>query len=168
VGRGAAIMATKLGGELDPRSQLAAIPVPVDAASHGLGVTVVTDERTMELGNLIIIPNNAPIPATGKDTVTTIVDNQTEIKVDLNEGDHEDLDFVRKLGSNIGQFARPVPKGYPIRIEISYTADQTINLHAYDDQTGKLLCEIEVQHESLMTKAEKSRARDFLARVDVQ
>lgn len=167
VARGAAILATKLGGELNPRAELAAIPIPVDAASHALGVTVL-DEQTRQERNSVIIPANTPIPASREEVFEAASQNQTHVEVELNEGDGEDLDFVRQLGKSLGQFSRPVPKGHPIRIQLSYTADQLIRLRAYDGQSGAFLCELEVKREGIMSEEDKVRARMYLNTMDVQ
>ncbi len=168
VARGAAVLATKLGGELNPRSQLAAIPPPVDTASHALGVTVLVDERLGTERNSIVIPAGTAIPVSREETYQTAAANQKQINVRLNEGDDEDLEFVRELGSSIGTFTRPVPKGHPIRVEMSYTADQLIRVKAFDGQDGTFLCEFEVERKSNLSDLEKKAARSFLASVDVK
>jgi molecular chaperone DnaK len=166
VARGAAILAAKLGGELDPRSQLATLPQPVDAASHGFGISIQVDDAG-NMANEVMIRANEPIPAEVSRVFGAVHDGQTEIKVDLNEGEDADLDFVRELGSSTGQFSRPVSKGYPVRVDMSYTADQFIRVKAYDGQTEQFLCELEVHLKDQMSKEEKSAARRYLARLDV-
>lgn len=167
VARGAAILGAKLGGELDPRSELAARPMPVDAASHGLGVTVLDPDTGLET-NSVIIPAGTPIPAWSEETFVTVSANQTRVDVELNEGDGEDLEFVRQLGKNPGKFSRPVPLNHPVRVKLAYTADQIIHLQAYDGKDGSLLCEIEVKRAGNLSKEDKLQARKFLSAMDVQ
>jgi molecular chaperone DnaK len=166
VARGAAILAAKQGGELDARSQLARLPDPVDAASHGLGVTVTVDEAGTEQ-NEIMIPASTPIPAEASQVFGAVHEQQTAVEVRLNEGDFTDLDDVRQLGASVGNFARPVSKGHPIRIDMRYTADQLIRLEAYDGDNGQFLCDLEVQHEGLLSADDKAKARQHLARLEV-
>jgi molecular chaperone DnaK len=167
VARGAAILGAKLSGELNPRSELAAMPMPVDAASHGLGVTTLNITTRQDI-NSVIIPAGTPIPATREETYFTVSQNQTQIDVELNEGDGEELEFVRQLGKSTGTFPRPVPREHPIRIQLSYTADQLILLKAFDGKDGTFLCELEVKRDGIMSKEDKAMARRFLESVKVQ
>jgi molecular chaperone DnaK len=166
VARGAAILAAKQGGELDARSQLARLPDPVDAASHGLGITVTIDAGGNEQ-NEIMIPANTPIPAEASQVFGAVHEQQTAVQVRLNEGDYTDLDDVRQLGESVGTFGRPVQKGHPIRIDMRYTADQLIRVEAFDGESGQFLCELEVQHEGGLSPDEKAEARQHLAKLDV-
>jgi molecular chaperone DnaK len=167
VARGAAILGAKLGGEVDPRAELARMPMPVDAASHGLGVTVLDPDAGTEK-NAIMIPSGTSIPHTADSTFATVDEQQTEIKVRLNEGDDEDLDYVRQLGDTLGRFPRPVRRGHPIRIEMEYTADQLIRVRAFDGESGMFLCDLEVRHEGQMSPREKLAALTALASTGVR
>ena len=165
VARGAAILAAKLGGELDARSELATLPPPVDVASHGLGVTVVG--RLGDDENEVLIPAGTRIPTAVSRTFAASADDQTHVEVKLNEGDASDLTDVRLLASSDGPLSRPVPRGYPIRIEMECTADQLIRVKAHDGQTNQFICELEVQHEGLMSREDKLAARSYLSRLEV-
>jgi molecular chaperone DnaK len=167
VARGAAILAAKLGGELDPRSQLAKMPAPVDVASHGLGVSV-QDEATGRMVNSIIIPGQTQVPVNREQMYSTVEEGQTQVNIELNEGDDEDLEFVKQLAKGTGRFGRAVPKNYPLRIELSFTADQIIRLRAYDGENDNFLCELEVERPGNLSKAEQSRARELLSRMEVK
>jgi molecular chaperone DnaK len=167
VARGAAILAAKEGGDLDPRSQLARMPMPVDVCSHGLGVEAL-DSGTGEMYNSIIVKGQTPVPAQGEDTFSTVTDGQTQVDVVLYEGDDSDLEFVKQIGSGVGKFGRPVPKGYPVRVTIAYKRDATVELNAYDGQSGTLICHIEVQRPSNLSQAQRAQARARLARTEVR
>ncbi len=167
VARGAAILAAKLGGKLDPRSELARLPVPVDVASHGLGITVV-DSSTRRHWNKVMIPAGSPIPGLTEETVYTLEDRQAKIEVTLNEGDDEELQFVRKLGSSRGDLGRPVRIEYPIRVTMEYTADQLIRVKAYDGETGAFLCDLEVRHESLISDEAREEATSYITSLSLE
>ena len=168
VARGAAILAAKLGGDLSPRSQLAAIPMPQDSTSHGFGITIQVDERTGAQANEVMVRKNVAYPVSVSETFYAASEDQSEVSVRVNEGDDTDLDFVVQMGESIGRFARPVAKGHPIRVDMSYTADQIITMKAFDGASGALLCELEVEHKGAMSKTELRAARDLLAAMDVQ
>jgi molecular chaperone DnaK len=167
VARGAAILATKLSGEASPRSQLATMPVPVDVASHGIGVSAL-DEDTGILRNAVIMSGGTTVPASAEQTFFTVANNQTQIEVVLNEGDDDDLEFVRELGKSTARFRRPVPKDHPIRVSIEFTVEQIIRMRAFDGRDGTLLCEIEVQREGLLSSREKNQARQLLAKMEIK
>ncbi len=165
VARGAAIMAAKLGGELDARSELAHLPPPVDVASHGLGVTIVGEHGTDV--NEVMIPEGATIPAVVSHQFGAVEDGQTHVRVVLNEGEDSDLEFVRQLGDAVGPLGRPVRRGHPIRIDMQYTADQLIIVKAYDGETSQFICELELRYQGRLSEKEKNAAHNYLSRLDV-
>jgi molecular chaperone DnaK len=167
VARGAAILAAKLGGELDPRSHLAQMPPPVDVTSHGLGVTVM-DQPTRRIVNSIVIPAQTEVPVTREETYWTVEDGQTHVKVDLNEGDDEDLQYVKQLATGTGSFGRPVRKDHPVRVELSFSEDQIIHLTAFDGETGSFLCELDVERPGNLSKSEKLQVRSLLTSMEIR
>ena len=168
VARGAAILATKEGGELDPRAQLASIPAPKDVLSHGLGITALNPD-TMALYNSIIIPAQTPVPAENyEEMYETVEEGQTRIDVKFNEGDEEDLEFVTELGRGPANFGRAVPKGYPIRVVISCTKEGTLTLRAFDGNSGAELRKIEKVYPNILSAEEKRAALSDMARIRVR
>jgi molecular chaperone DnaK len=169
VARGAALLAAKLGDTLDPRSELARRPAPVDAASHALGVTVVDAEDRSREYNSVLIPEGTPLPhSSTHDDYWTAFDDQTEVELVLNEGADEDLDFTRTLGKSTGHFPRPVPRGHPLRFEIEYTAEQLIKIELFDGRSGQLMTELTVHHDGLLSAGERDAARKFLQRTQIE
>jgi molecular chaperone DnaK (HSP70) len=97
-----------------------------------------------------------------------VSDGQTEVEVQVNEGDYEDLDLVKVLGKGTAHLGAPRPRGYPIAITMEYTADQLLLVKAYDGQTDQLLCELPIRHEGPMGKEQKQRAMDFMRSIEVE
>jgi len=166
VARGAAMLGAKEGTDLDPRTALAKMSKPADICSHGLGITS-TDEQQGVERNFIIIAGQSTVPAHGEDTFNTLVEGQTRVDITLNEGDEEDLGFVKEIAKGIARFGRSVPKGYPIRVEISYDRAGLIVLNAYDGETGEFLCKIEVNRPSNLSEAQKANATALLSKTKV-
>jgi molecular chaperone DnaK len=166
VSRGAAMLGAKLGGSLDPRSELAKLPSPIDAASHALGLTLVDEEGSQY--NEVIIPEATPVPYKDERVFAAASDHQVEIEVILNEGSDKDLDFVRQLSMSRGRFDAPVEKGHPLRCEIEYTAEQLVTVKMFDAVSSQFLCDVEVKHEGMLSAEEKSVARDLLARAEIR
>jgi molecular chaperone DnaK len=168
VARGAALLGAKLGDTLDPRSELARRPKPIDAASHALGTTVVRPDDHSRFMNLVVIPEGTPIPHASTHSLWTVDEGQTRVKLDLNEGGDEDLDFTRRLDSSMGHFGHPVPREHPLRFHIEYTADQLIKVHLYDGVSGQLLTELEVAHKGLLSEEQRDAAREYLRGTEVE
>lgn len=167
VARGASILATKVGGEFDPRSELAALAVPTDIASHGLGVTVV-DSETGQDANAIVLAAGTPIPAVASETFYARSDGQTDVSLEINEGDDEDLAYCRELGRGDASFGRPVRKGYPIRIQISYNEEQIVELLAYDGETNALIGEVRLKREGGRTDLQREDAKAYISGTSVE
>ena len=167
VARGAALLGAKLGDNLDPRSELARRPNPVDAASHALGVNLVHPEHPDRLINSVVIEEGTAIPHSSTHEFVAASDGQREVELVLNEGADQDLDLVRQLAKSTGKWGEPVARGHPLRCEIRYTADQLIKVELFDGVSGQLLTEIEVEHKGMLSDQERRDARDFLQRAEV-
>lgn len=167
VSRGASMLGAKLGGQLDPRSQLAQLPKPVDAASHALGINVVDEQG--RLYNEVVIQEGTPLPHKfSTNQFSTATEGQAMIELVLNEGADRDLDFVRTLDRSTGNFPAPVERGHPLRCDIEYTAEQLINVQMFDGVSGQFLCNVEVKHDGNLSDEEKSAARDLLQTAEIR
>jgi molecular chaperone DnaK len=163
VARGAAMLGAKEGTDLDPRSALARIPKPVDVASHGYGIEALNDDETDVYNSIIIDPNTA-VPAFREKTYVTVEEGQTLIAVKMNEGEEEDLQYVKQIASGDADFGRQVPKGYPMRVTIELTRAGIIELNAYDGETGALMRKLVVKRMSILSADQQASARQELAR----
>lgn len=170
VSRGAAMLGAKLTGSVDPRSELAQMPVPTDAASHAVGILVVRDTPSgdIEEYNQVIIPEGTAIPHAGSHTFYAASEGQSQLELVLYEGGDENLTFCRRLGDSQGSFARPVHRGHPLRCQVEYTADQLIVVNMYDGETDQHICALQHKHQGVMNDAEKSAAREALAGLSVR
>jgi molecular chaperone DnaK len=167
VARGASMLGAKLGGGLDPRSELARLPRPVDAASHALGLSIVDESGVLR--NRVVIEEGTALPHTStREDFSAASDRQTELELVLNEGDDSDLDLVRQLAKSTGRFAVAVDKGHPLRCEISYTVEQLVEVQMFDGISGQFLCSVEVTNDGLLSEAEKASARAFLQNAEVR
>jgi molecular chaperone DnaK len=165
VARGAAMLGAKEGQDLDPRSVLARMPKPVDVCSHGLGVSALNDNKMMQ--NFIIIPAQTPVPAHREETFNTAEEGQTQVDIKLNEGDEEDLEFVKQIAKGTGRFEQPVPKGHPITIKIDYTRDGLIELNAHDAETDAFLCKLKVERPGNLSTAQVANATEIFRKTKV-
>ncbi|HEX4363590.1 MAG TPA: Hsp70 family protein [Solirubrobacteraceae bacterium] len=170
VSRGAAMLGAKLDGGLDPRSELAKMPIPQDAASHAVGIQLVREAANGALQeyNSVIIPEGTPVPHTAAYDFGAASDGQTMVEVVLFEGSDENITFCRELGKSEGSFGRPVPRGYPLRCQVEYTVDQLVVVNLHDGQTNAHIVELKVVHEGLLSDDERAAARDRLAGLSVR
>jgi molecular chaperone DnaK len=165
VARGAAMLGAKEGQDLDPRTMLAQMAKPIDVCSKGLGVSALNDDR--EMRNVVIIPAQSTVPAHGEDTFSTVDDGQTQVEIKLNEGDEEELDYVRQIAKGTGRFGRQVPKNYPIMIKIDYNRAGLIELNAFDGETGDFLCKLQVERPGNLGTAQVASATAALSNTKV-
>jgi molecular chaperone DnaK len=93
-------------------------------------------------------------------------DGQTEIRVQVTQGDDEDPQYVRFVtrGSfpNGGQVFSipPYPAGAPIRIAFHYDIDQTIQVEIWDLTANRSLGTFEVDNAANLNDDEMKTARE--------
>ena len=142
VALGAALYAAKLLVEKKPetllpavREQAKALPSVQDVAPYSLGVTTVDDDDVYE--NSIILQRGAVLPASIQDRFVTREDGQTAVKVDVNEGESAEIDYVRQLGSFTLTLSEPRPAGSPIDVSIALDLSSIVRVNAVDVLSGR-------------------------------
>ena len=163
VARGATLMGA-LHLDLAPEgSALSRLQKPVDRSSHAIGVVVLNEQGVEE--NAVVLPANTPIPTQSPAPSRQFgcsSDNQTEIELIVNEGDDANLQFVDRLATGHGHFNEPKPRGYPIDVRMSLTADGILNASAHDGVTGELVAEVKIEREDAMNAMELSAAEQAI------
>jgi molecular chaperone DnaK len=166
VALGAAIQASLETGteELSPSG---APPVVLDVTSQALGVLALNDERQMR--NTIIIPRNTKIPAKESDFFNTVRDGQTEIKLQVTQGDDEDPEYVRLVTKEGGQLFSipPYPADAPIQITFHYDIDQTIQVEVTDLTTATSIGTLEIDNVANLSDEEVAAARQKNKQLEV-
>jgi molecular chaperone DnaK len=161
VALGAAIQAQLVEAEKQPGTALAlrvgGAPVVIsDVTSQGLG-TIVQDGPDGRFLNSIIIPPNTKIPAKRSDRFYTLHDYQTEIDVQVTQGDDEDPDYVRVIGNQVLQIP-PYPAGAEIEVVYAYDIDQMVFIEVTDMTTGRPIGTFEVANEANLTDEQVRQA----------
>lgn len=113
-----------------------------DVTSQSLGVILLNEETHRDM-NTIIIPRNSKIPIKSSVGASTVVDNQTELKIQVTQGDDEDPAFVTQIGESILKIP-PYPSGAPIEIIYYYDIDQTVGIEVFDLTANKSLGTFEI------------------------
>jgi molecular chaperone DnaK len=135
VALGAAIYANELAkisvniasNDLDTPSQDVK-PLLRDVTSHGLGTSAVNTYGKRI--NDIVITANEPVPCKRR-RVYSVKANQSNILLDINEGDDDDLSYVTKIGDSEIPI-KPRLEDYYIGIEMGYDLNALIVCYAFD------------------------------------
>lgn len=109
VALGAAVQAGLKSGAL-PTSEL----IATDVAPFSMGVAVLKEWKLSRLkpgGFAVIIPKNTTIPVTRSEEFTTTYDGQTEVSIEIYQGEHEWVSNNHKLGEFLLGVYRPIMSG---------------------------------------------------------
>lgn len=134
-----------------------------DVNSHSLGV-IANNDQDREY-NSIILRKGTPLPAEASDVFSTVVDDQTQIRVRVTEGEDEDIAHVKVVTES----TMPIPahpKGSPIEITFKYDLDGIIHGTVFDLTTKKPLGKLRIERKSNLTDADvlaKQRKLDKIA-----
>ncbi len=137
-----------------------------DVTSQSLGVITVDPNDHSKKINTIIIPHNTSIPVKKSEILYTVIDNQTEIKVDVTEGDDKDVEYVRIIGSSVLSMP-PYPKDSPIEVVYAYDPDQVIFIEVIDRVTNMSLGTFEIDRRSNLSEREVEDAMSIIKHTSV-
>jgi len=136
-----------------------------DVNSHSLGV-VAMDGRSGNLYNSVILPKDSKIPGKASKIYGTVSDNQTEVEVEVTEGEDEDLEYVKVVGKGTMRIP-PYPQGAPVEVFFEYDVDGIIHVTVFDRTANRLLGELQIKRESNRTDAEVQAMQKRISKVEV-
>jgi molecular chaperone DnaK len=155
VSLGAAIQGTILHmkeGKVDlSLSQSFPIVEVQDVNSHSMGV-VALDENGNEV-NSIVLKKDTIIPSRVSGHYTTTVDRQTQLHIQVTEGEDQDLDYVKIIGEGIIDLPE-YPQGTPLEVIFAYDSDALIHISVTDSLASTLLGELHIERISNLTEEE--------------
>lgn len=169
VARGAAIIADMRLAEAGDQTGRSAAGGPIavrDVVSHGLGV-VTQDADTGRMVNSIIIPANSTIPCQQVQVYYTVVDQQTELRVQVTEGDETDLKYTKQLGESTLTIP-PYPAEAPVGVIFSCDIDGILHIEVVDETAKRSLGEFEIERIHNLDASQLDQLRDALTRLEVQ
>ncbi|MFE7434699.1 Hsp70 family protein [Streptomyces tendae] len=135
-----------------------------DVTSQSLGMVTTDLDNHDRQFNTVIIPHNTPVPAKRSDIFLTLYDRQRRFRVQVTEGDDEDLAYVKTVGESTIEIPQ-YPKGAPFEVVYSYDVDGIIHVEVKDGTTGKWLGEFELERPGNLSQTELSEFSDRVARV---
>ena len=136
-----------------------------DVTSQSLGV-IQLDSETNQDKNTIVIPRNSKIPTKLSVGGLTVVDNQTELRIQVTQGEDEDPAFVTQIGESILRIP-PYPKGSPIEITFCYDEDQTVQIEVFDLTAKQSLGTFEIDRIANLDDEQVNTAATKISNLDV-
>jgi molecular chaperone DnaK len=170
VALGAAIQADIVAAESHGQAPALASARPLvvrDVCSQSLGVIAVEDKMgRLVKYNSVIVPHNSKIPHKRSESYQTVQDNQTQLEIEVTEGDDRDVNYVTVVGKSLLTIPS-YPAGAPIEVIMSYDIDGVIHVEVVDSTSGKHLGEFEIDREANLDQAEVERMRTAMSALGV-
>ena len=157
--------AALLGNIIEDGNELSRIKIS-DVNSHSLGIVCLDMERR-ERYNSIILPRNTKVLTKMSNVYSTTSDNQTELEIEVTEGEEEDLDYVFTVGKVLVKID-PYPKGAPVEVTYEYDNNGVIHISVYDLTAKKNLGEHYIQRQANLTDTVKRNMKKTMDEIEVQ
>jgi molecular chaperone DnaK len=140
--------------------------VLVDITAHSLGIRCVSERMGMGMPDpnyfARIIPRNTPLPATRSELFSTYHDGQTQVEIDVYQGESDDVRNNHRVGRFMVQGLAPVAAGNPLVVQLSLNLDGMLKVTARERATG-LSKEVEIENAlAHYEREEQADARDRL------
>ncbi|NOR80557.1 MAG: Hsp70 family protein, partial [Methyloprofundus sp.] len=99
---------------------------------------------------------------------STVVDNQTEIKISITEGESEDLNNNIRILADQTINIPPYPEGAPVEVFFEYDADGIVHVKVFDLTAKKMLGdEIIIDRKDNFTEDEVNSKKDKISKIQV-
>lgn len=131
VAMGAAIQAAIIAG-IDVGSVL------VDITPHSLGIKCLDYQQGFDFPFRFvpILHRNTPLPANRSEVFSTVADGQTEVEIEVFQGESEDVRHNHLIGNFHIQGLAPVPAGNQIVVQLDLNLDGILKVSARERATG--------------------------------
>jgi molecular chaperone DnaK len=112
--------------------------VLVDITPHSLGIKCVDSQGgfPFEFHFAPIIHRNTALPASRSELFYTFHDNQTEVEIDVYQGEHDDVRHNHRVGRFMVQGLSRVPSGNPLVVQLDLNLDGILKVSARERATG--------------------------------
>jgi len=107
--------------------------------AHGVGLKV-RNESGSDWKNSVLIPKNSQVPAsaTKRFVCAEEINEHTVVKIEITQGDSEDVDLVEVLGeARIEGFPRREPAGQPVDVNLAFDKQGRLHMNAIYANTGQ-------------------------------
>jgi molecular chaperone DnaK len=112
--------------------------VLVDITPHSLGIKCVDSHHgfPFEYHFAPIIHRNTPLPGSRSELFYTFHDNQTEVEIDVYQGESDDVRRNHRVGRFMVQGLSRAPAGNPIVVQLDLNLDGILKVSARERATG--------------------------------
>jgi molecular chaperone DnaK len=169
VALGAALQATLVEIEKGIANSTTINNLPVifisDVNSHSMGLVTFNND-TSTYYNSIVLKKDSPIPCEVSDVFNTVSDNQTELYIQVTQGEFEDLEYTFILGEATLKIP-PYPKGAPIEVFFGYDIDGIVHIVVIDLTTSKSLGEIHINRNANLNETQLIIMKNKLNKLSV-
>lgn len=131
VAMGAAVQAAIIAGE-------SVGSVLVDITPHSLGIKCLDLFHGFEFPHRFapIVHRNTPLPASRSEVFHTVYDRQTEVEIDVYQGEHDDVRHNHRVGRFLVQGLAQVLAGNQIVVQLDLNLDGMLKVSAREKATG--------------------------------
>lgn len=112
--------------------------VLVDITPHSLGIKCLEETLGMAFGHRFapIIRRTTPLPASRSELFHTCRDGQTEVEIDVYQGESDDVRHNHRVGRFLVQGLAPVAAGNAIVVQLDLNLDGMLKVSARERATG--------------------------------
>ena len=135
-----------------------------DVTSHSLGIIAI-DEKSKDY-NSIILKKNTTNPCKASEKYCTVVDNQTELRIQVTQGDDADPTAVRVIADQILKIP-PYPRGAPIEVFFEYDLDGIIQVTVVDLTAGNNLGKITLERKANLNEENIQNMQDKMSTLNI-
>lgn len=141
--------------------------VVTDVASHSLGTSVIKHygQKKVDGFFLPIIHRNSVIPTSQSQILSTVEPNQTQMRIDVFEGEARLASHNRKIGELI---VKDIPRGAPgqqVEVTFTYDLDGILEVECRIMETGKTVSKILSRTSASLSETEMKAAARRLAKI---
>jgi molecular chaperone DnaK len=133
--------------------------------AHSLGVVVETGQGTKQVSHLIA--RNTPLPAAAAKCYATVKENQSQVIVQIVEGESKQPEDCLVLGTcRIASLPANLPKGSPVEVSFRYDRSGRLHVSAVHVGTGAW-AEARIERRCGLDPARVQLNRDLLSRLTI-
>jgi molecular chaperone DnaK len=112
--------------------------VLVDITPHTLGIKCLGEMHGFDFPFQFapILHRNTPLPASRSELFHTVFDRQTEVEIDVYQGESDDVRQNHRVGKFMIQGLAPVPAGNQIVVQLDLNLDGMLKVSARERATG--------------------------------
>src|SRR6516164_11845260 len=113
-------------------------PVLVDITPHSLGIKCLDLSQGYDFPFRFapILHRNTPLPASRSEVFHTVHDRQTEVEIDVYQGESDDVRQNYRVGRFMIQGLAAVPAGNPLVVQLDLNLDGMLKVSARERATG--------------------------------